>query len=291
MEYTWAINSYKNLSYLKLAIKSIRKNAFYKNQPIIVYTENDPETAAWISSQPDIECIIEENTVAKGIGGGANAAIKRVKTEFFSLIHSDMYISRHYDAPLLDIVKNSATPTVACAWRIEPNIWNQHSRLGTTMVPVDTTNGFGMYHHDFAAADFEDWADEFVKDNSIQFRKVEGVSYMMRKSDWDKIGGNDDIYRPTSWEDTDLHLRMTYHNYNFVVTSKAVVWHFGSRGANFMGQNDKITGRSERQLKAEQENAHKWMEKWKEPPTFDNNGFIVLTDSLKKRYKEIYECK
>ena len=97
------------------------------------------------------------------------------------------------------------------------------------------------------------------------------------------------MYRPSSWEDTDLHLRMAYHNYNFVVTSEAVVWHFGSRGANFMEQNDKITGRSERQLKAEQANAQKWMQKWGEAPTFDNNGFIVLTEGLKKRYSEIYQ--
>jgi len=289
MDYTWVINSYKNLPYLKLAIGSIRKNAFYKGMPIIVYTENDPETAAWLAEQPDIEYIFENNPVAKGIGGGVNEAIKRVKTPYFNLIHSDMYISRHYDKPLFDLVKNNPEPTVACAWRVEPNIWSQGDRMGTTMAPANAKDGFGVYWHDFEGDQFESFADEFVKENLIRFRKVEGVSYVMRKSDWDKIGGNDDLYRPSSWEDTDLHLRMAYHNYNFVVTSEAVVWHFGSRGANFMEQNDKITGRSERQLKAEQANAQKWMQKWGEAPTFDNNGFIVLTEGLKKRYTELYE--
>ena len=276
------------MPYLKLAIASIRRNAFYKDAPIIVYTENDPETGEWISSQPDITPIVETNAVQKGIGGGANVAISRVQTEFFSLVHSDMYISKHYDKPLLDEVEKSEVPLVACAWRVEPNVWNQPSRLGTTMVPTSSADGFGMYHHDFQAEAFESTADNFVISNNVKFRKVEGVSYVMRKADWDRIGGNDPLFAPASWEDMDLHLRMAYHGYNFVVTSKAVVWHFGSRGAIFMDQPDKLVGRSERQLKAERDNAAKWLTKWGEAPTFDENGFIVLTEGLKKKCKEIY---
>lgn len=288
MSLTWCINSYKNLPYLKLAIQSIRKNGYYKNSPIIVYTENDDETGEWISSQSDITPIVESNKIPKGIGGGTNEAIARVQTEYFSLIHSDMYISEHYDKPLLEIVKNSDVPTVACAWRLEPNIWKQSTRMGTIMVPDNADEGFGVYWHDFQIEDFEVFADEFVEANNIKFRKVEGVSYVMRKSDWDRIGGNDDLFRPASVEDMDLHLRMICNGYNFVVTSKAIVWHFGSRGANFMNQNDKIVARSERQLKSEIDNAQKFISKWGEAPTFDEWGFIVLTDSLKARYKEIY---
>jgi len=287
---TWCINSYRNLPYLKLAVESIRKNAFYKNAPIIVYTENDQETANWISLQSDITPIVEFNPVPRGIGGGANVAISHVKTEYFSLIHSDMYISRHYDKVLLDIAKANEK-TVACAWRLEPDIWKQPSRMGTTMIPDNAKDGFGVYWHDFQAENFEAFAEDFVAANNIQFRKVEGVSYVMRKADWDRIGGNDPLYAPTSWEDMDLHLRMAYHDYNFVVTSKALVWHFGSRGANFMDQPDKITGRSERQLKAEQLNAQKFVGKWSEVPTFDEYGFIVLTPTLKEKYKEIYGNK
>ena len=289
MKLTWCINSYRNLPYLKLAIKSIRKNAFYKDSPIIVYTENDNETAEWIFYQEGITPIVEYNDVPKGIGGGANEAIARVKTEFFSLIHSDMYISRHYDKPLLEEVEKSSIPTVACAWRFEPNIWHQPSRVGTTMVPDDVADGLGVYHYDFQIENFEAAADAFVAQPECRFRKTEGVSYIMRKSDWDRIGGNDPIYSPASWEDMDLNVRMAYHNYNFVVTTKALVWHFGSRGAIFMDQPDKLIGRSERQIQAEKDNAVKWMKKWGEAPTFDENGFIILTDGLKKKYKELYE--
>jgi GT2 family glycosyltransferase len=156
IKYTWIINTWKSLCYLKLAIRSIRENAYYKNQPIIVYTENDSDTRDWLLQQPDIQCIYEDNVVPKGIGGGVNEAIKHVKTEYFSLIHSDMYISRHYDKPLYDLVSVTEKPLVACAWRCEPNIFNNQDRVGTTFAPADkpVNGGFGVYYHDFDASTF-----------------------------------------------------------------------------------------------------------------------------------------
>ena len=288
---TWCISTHNNYDYLKLAVESIRRNAFYKDSPIIIHAENCTDgTDEWLVQQPDITHLIDHHgDKPKGIGGGANFAIASVKTPLFSLLHSDMIISRHYDAPLIEEVEKSDKPMVACAWRAEPNIWNQPDRLGTTMVPVDTLNGFGMYHHDFEVDQFESWADEFVKQPSIRFRKVEGVSYVMRKSDWDYVGGNDDIFRPASVEDNDLHLRMQCLGVNMVVTSKAVVWHFGSRGSIFMGQKDKLEGRSARQLQSERDNSIKWMNKWKEAAQYDEVGFIRATPTLISRYKELYE--
>ena len=175
-KYTWILNTYKSLPYLKLAVESIRENSFYKNQPIIVYTENDTETRDWLLQQNDIECIYEENAKPKGIGGGVNEAIKRVRTEFFSLIHSDMYISKRYDKPLLDIVSKTEKPIVAGAWRLEPNIFNNQDRLGTTFCPPNTEEGFGTYYHDFKKKEFLDWAEDFVStSHAPDFRKVEGV--------------------------------------------------------------------------------------------------------------------
>ena len=279
--YTWVINSYKNLPYLKLALVSIRRNAYYKNQPIIVYTENDPETAAWCDTQADIECIHETNEVQKGIGGGVNEAIKRVKTEFFSLIHSDMYISEHYDAPLLDLIITNYDPTVACAWRVEPNIWNQSDRVGTTMAPANTTEGFGLYHHDFQPENFEAWADMFVKEPPLRYRKVEGVSYMMRTKDFIP---NSPVWAPTSMEDHDQSVRMQCEGYNFIVTSEAVVWHFGARSSHFLGQPDKLIGTSERQKVTEARNYQRWLKIWQEPLSYDEVGFIKVSDNMRSIY-------
>ena len=46
---TTCISSNNNLDYLKLAIQSVRKNAFFKDMPIIVYAENCSDgTDEWL---------------------------------------------------------------------------------------------------------------------------------------------------------------------------------------------------------------------------------------------------
>ena len=281
-KYTWILNTYKSLPYLKLAIESIRENAHYENQPIIVYTENDEETYEWLKQQNDIETIYEKNEVPKGIGGGVNECIKRVKTEFFSLVHSDMYISRYYDAPLLEIVSNTEKPIVACAWRLEPNIFNNVERVGTLFAPPDTENGFGVYHHDFKKKEFLDWVDYSFSQEPIQnFRKVEGVSYMMRTK---YFVPNDARFAPSSYEDHMQSVIMQLKGYDFVVTSTAMVWHFGARSSHFLGQHDKLTGTSDRQKQSEAKNYRTWLELWGEPPQYDNLGFIKATENMKKRF-------
>ena len=286
---TWCISTHNNLDYLKLAVSSIERNGHYKDAPIIIHAENCTDgTDEWLATQNRVTALIDHHDgPSKGIGGGANEAISNVKTPMFSLIHSDMVISRHYDAPLVEEIEaNPYSPVVAGAWRLEPNIWNQPDRMGTTMAPPDVLNGFGMYHHDFDVTGFENWADEFVKQPTIRFRKVEGVSYVMKKLVWDYVGGNCVWSRPSSWDDQDLTARWDCEEYGFVITSKAVVWHFGSRGSIFMGQSDKLEGRSQRQIECEQRNVRKWLEIWGEPAKYDEVGCIIVSDAMRAKYKQ-----
>lgn len=289
MNYTWIINSYKSLPYLKLAVESIRDNAYYRNRPILVYTENDEETRDWLYNQIDIQTIYEKNDTPKGIGGGVNEAIKQVKTEFFCLIHSDMYISRHYDKPLFDIVSNTEKPTVACSWRLEPNVFNNQDRIGTVFAPPNTEEGFGAYHHDFKKNEFLSWADDFVAtSNAPNFRKVEGVSYVMRTK---YFINNDPRFAPSSFEDHMQSVIMQLNGYEFVVCGKSIVWHFGARSSHFLGQHDKLVGTSDRQKQSEAKNIRTWISLWGETPSYDEFGFIRVTEQMRQRYinnKELY---
>lgn len=283
-KFMWAINTFRSLPYLKLAIESIRENAYYKNQPICVYVENDEETAEWLKQQSDITPIIEYNKVPVGIGGGVNKIVEKCKTEFVSIIHSDMYISRHYDKPLLDIVSNTEKPIVAGSWRLEPNIFNNQDRLGTVFCPPNTEEGFGTYYHDFKKKEFLDWAEDFVKTSKApDFRKVEGVSYMIRTK---YFINNFDAYRPSSFEDHHQSVVMQIKGYDFVVSGKAIVWHFGARSSHFLGQHDKLTGTSDRQKQSEAKNIRTWFELWGEGPSYDNLGFIKVTDNMRQRFNQ-----
>jgi GT2 family glycosyltransferase len=290
MNYTWIINTHRNLDYLKLAIDSIRSNAFNKNAPIIVYVENDKETADWLLSRSDIHSLIEYNDVPKGIGGGVNEAIKQVRTEYFNLIHSDMYIGRNYDKALIECYQtcllNHGVPYFVSATRIEPNIFGpyQTSRPGTIVVPKEA---FGEFHHNFDWLEFRNWSSDFVVANEPHMhRKLEGVSYFGKTEDFLKTGGNDPLFAPASYEDHDLTIRMMCMGYEFATTNQAVVYHFGARGSIFRG--DDLTTRHPRQVKAEADNHTKWMKKWGEMFTEDEVGFVKLTPTLKQRFRELY---
>jgi GT2 family glycosyltransferase len=288
-DYTWIINTHKNLPYLKLALESIFRNAHYTDAPVIVYVENDKETADWLMTQDFVTAIIEENTVPKGIGGGVNEAMKHVETPYFNLIHSDMFIAPGYDKALLDVCKKyedeRGVPHFVSATRVEPDIFgNPTSRPGTIVVPKDV---FGEFHHNFDKVYFEDWAESFIHSNEEQLhRKLEGVSYLGRTQVFLDSGGNDPLFAPASYEDHDLSIRLMCQGVDFLTTSKAVTYHFGSRGAIF--RDDDLTKRHPRQIEAERVNFKKWMDKWGEHFQHDELGFIKLTDGLRKRYSELY---
>ena len=142
-------------------------------------------------------------------------------------------------------------------------------RPGTVIVPKDV---FGAYHNDFHSEHFEEWANEFIESNNFEIPKGEGVSGLIRKVDWDEIGGNDSLFAPASWEDMDLFLRMLQNEFEFILSSKSVVWHFGARGSHRLEENNGQT--SIRQKIAEQENQKRWISKWKSLPAFDEYGMI-----------------
>lgn len=277
---TFCISTYNNLNYLKLAIESVREYSFYKDSPFIIHAENCTDgTNEWLESNKEkynLEIYIEpNNTEVRGIGGGMNFCADKVKTEYIMFLHSDFFVSKNWDIECLKIFEEN--PADQKMWvfsqRIQPNIFNEESRPATYVVPIDW---FGAHHDDFEKEIFIDYADAFAGMNDIQFQWAEGVSGLIRKKDWDYIGGNDPIFSPTSWEDKDLFLRMLYEDFKFVVTTKSVVWHFGARGSHRLEEND---GKSDdRQIMSERKNYNNWIEKWGMPPQFDERGFIKRFD-------------
>lgn len=277
---TFCISTFNNLNYLKLAIESVRENSFYKNSPFIIHAENCTDgTNEWLEENKNkynLEIFIEANNInVRGIGGGMNFCAERVKTEYIMFLHSDFYVSKDWDIECLKVFENNPDEKMwVFSHRIQPNIFKEESRPATIIVP---TEWFGAYYHDFDKDSFLEYAKEFSQMNDHIFEWGEGVSGLIRKKDWDLIGGNDPIFSPTSWEDKDLFLRMLYANYKLIVTTKSVVWHFGARGSHRLEENDGKS--SQRQIESEQKNYINWINKWGRPPQFNNMGFIKRFDS------------
>ena len=272
---TFCISTFNNLNYLKLAVESVRKNSYFKDAPFIIHAENCTDgTNEWLEKNKDkynLTLIIEPNNkIVRGIGGGMNVCAENVKTEYIMFLHSDFYVTKNWDIECLKLFnKYPNLPMWVFSYRIQPNIFNENSRPGTLIVP---NNYFGAYYNDFTPDLFLQYAKEFSELNDFEIELGEGVSGLIRKKDWDFIGGNDPIFSPTSWEDKDLFLRMIIKGYKFVVTSKSIVWHFGARGSHRLEENNGQT--SQRQKEAETKNVINWLNKWKKMPVFNENGFI-----------------
>tara|TARA_Y100000593_G_scaffold86627_1_gene165741 strand:- start:2135 stop:3019 length:885 start_codon:yes stop_codon:yes gene_type:complete len=286
---TTCISTYNNFDYLKLAVKSVRENSHFKDAPFVIHAENCTDgTNEWLEENKDkynLEIYIEPNNeVVRGIGGGMDFVASKVKTEFINFIHSDFYVAKNWDIELLKVFdKYPDEPMMVFSHRVQPNIFNEKpGRPGTHIVPC---NEFGEFHHNFDEEYFLQWCQEFSNINDFEIRKGEGVSGMIRKKDWDYIGGNDPLFAPASWEDMDLFLRMQLENYKIVLTSKSMVYHFGARGSHF--PTDDFTTKSVRQRKAEHENRVKWIKKWGDEPVFDDLGFIKSNRYYVSKYKEL----
>ena len=274
---TFCISTYDNLEYLKIAVDSVRKNSFYKDAPFIIHAENCTDgTNEWLFENQDkynLTLLIEPKTLnVRGIGGGMNICAEHVETEYIMFLHSDFYVTKDWDKALLDIFENYPNTRLwVNSWRVEPDMFpNSQTTPGNIVVPKES---FGEYFSNFNSELFDNWANEFILENNVEIPRGLGVSGLIKKSDWDHIGGNDPIFSPTSWDDHDLFLRMYQDKYKFITTSKSLVYHFGARGSHRLEENQNKS--SERQQISEYKNARKFFEKWGGFPIFDEYDQII----------------
>ena len=285
---THCISTYNNLDYLKLAIKSVRLNSYYKNAPFIIHAENCTDgTDEWLKENGEkynLEYYIDKNDIPLGIGGGMNFCANKVKTKFINFLHSDFYVSKNWDLNLLETHKKHPSKSWIFSQRIQPNIFNESSRPGTLIVEL---NDFGAYYSDFKEEEFLNYSEELSNLNDFEIILGEGVSGLILKEDWDYVGGNDPLFSPASWDDKDLFLRCLLKDFKLVLTTTSVVWHFGARGSHRLEENEGKT--SQRQIEAERKNSQKWLTKWNQFPTFDQNGMIKKDGmEINNLYKDIY---
>lgn len=270
---SFCISTYNNLNYLKIAVKSVRDNSYFSDAPFIIHAENCTDgTNEWLADNIGkyrLTVYIDKNEQALGIGGGMNFCASKVITDYIMFLHSDFYVTKDWDLACYEEIKKHKDPTMVFSHRVEPDMFGSAQRAGTVIVPKDA---FGAYYNDFDAPAFDEFAKEFIELNDFTIPKAEGVSGLIKKQDWDIVGGNDPIFAPTSWEDMDLFLRMLYEGYKFVLTSKSLVWHFGARGSHRLEENSGKT--SERQRESEFKNAQNWLKKWGKMPQFDQYGMI-----------------
>ncbi len=287
---SYCIGTCNNLPYLKLVIQSIRKYSHFKNSPIIIFAENcnKDNTYEWLNENKekyDLTVIIENNENPKGIGQSMNVTAIQAKTEYILFLHSDMFISKNLDLECLKIFEKYPNEKLwVNPFRFQPNCFKENDRPGTNFFSYEH---FGYKADDFDEPFFIDYAEEFSKLNpNVEIPKGEGVSGMIRKSDWNNIGGCD-LQFIAYYDDMDIFLRCRLAGYKFLITSNAIVWHFGSRSDKSNFPTDDIV-RSEKSKQYEQESGNKFLKKWGFLPINDEFGFVDFPPNIdKEKYKHL----
>jgi len=276
---TSVIPTFNNLPYLKLTVQSVRQNCYYNDMPIFIFAENCTDgTNEWLAENADelgIEYYIETgNEEQRGIGGGIDLCVSKVRTEFVNILHSDFWVAPNQDIELLKLYHEVEGRLITSSFRVQPDIFPNDPpyRPGTVFYPKDD---FGAYHDDFKQKVFDEWATEFSKDNDIQVRKCGGAGYFCRVEDHIWIGGNDPIFEPMYWEDKDLFMRMQMEGYKFIMTSKSVVWHFASRTSRFPNGTKNLKHRPPHLAEWENRATQRFIEKWGRLPNEDEDTFLI----------------
>tara|TARA_Y100000310_G_scaffold331978_1_gene406624 strand:+ start:331 stop:1233 length:903 start_codon:yes stop_codon:yes gene_type:complete len=279
---TSVIPTHNNLPFLKLTVKSVKKNCYYNDMPIFIFAENCTDgTNEWLTKNADelgIEYYIEtDNVEQRGIGGGIDLCVSKVRTEFVNILHSDFWVAPNQDIELLKLFDEFPNDRlIASSFRVQPDIFpnDPEYRPGTVFVPKDK---FGAYDDDFEEEYFDKWSIEFSESNDIHVRKAGGAGYFCRVEDHIYIGGNDPRFEPMYWEDKDLFSRMQMEGYKFIMTSKSVVWHFTSRTSRFPDSTRVLdnNNRPSRLVEWEQRAMRRFIKKWGRLPEEDGESFVL----------------
>lgn len=276
---TNCIGTYNSLPFLKLTIESIRKNEYFKS-PLIVFADGCTDgTNEWLdanSEKYNITTIIEPRCDDSSNGYGMNRCAEDVTTEFINFIHADMYCAKDFDVALYNRIQSypDTKRVIVSSYRIQPNVFHngmESDRPGTVMIDPSIC---GDMPETFNESVFQEIAEQFVTDYSeLSVPKAEGCSFIIRKRDWDFIGGNDLQFKPNGFDDMDLFLRMRRAGFIYETIGASVVYHFAGRGGNgFFGNG--LSGRNESNQIGEIKSSKVFLEKWGSFPIFDEWGMI-----------------
>lgn len=280
---TNCIGTYNSIEYLKICIKSIRKNEFFKS-PLIVFADGCTDgTNEWLlenKEKYDITCIIEDRCENSSNGYGMNVCASHVETEYINFLHADFYCHQHFDLNLYNIMlKHKDKRYTASSYLIQPSLFNVVDYPGVTQVPLDVC---GHNYSTFKEDVFTNLAND-LEDQQLNYPIIVGCAFMIKKEDWDFVGGNDISFKPNGYDDTDLFIRMINLGFKYEVTTDSVVFHFAGRGGNGFFHND-TSKRNNTNLLGEIKTSKIFHEKWQASVFYDKYNMV---DGL--QYKERYD--
>ena len=208
--YSIIIPTFNNLEYLKLCIKSIKKNSNFEHQIIPHINIGDDGSKDYVKSQNLDYTYTEYNA---GICEGMNKAAKKAKFDYILYAHDDFYFCPDWDKELKKEVETIG----------HNNFYLSGTMIGTT--GVDSLN-CGTSINNF---DENKLLNNYQKLNFFDFQGSTWAPHLIHKDLWNKVGGFSEEFYPGTGSDPDLNMKLWKEGVRiFKGLSKCLVFHFGS---------------------------------------------------------------
>ena len=203
------IPTYNNLEYLKLCIKSLEKNSYFKNQIICHVNIGEDGTIEYLESK---QIDYTHTSYNSGICEGINKAAKIAKFDYYLYVHDDFYFCPDWDTILLKEVKN---------------IGHNYFYLSGTMM----NQGQIKFNCGNAPNDFDEnkFLNEYKNHNFYNFQGSTWAPSLVHKEIWGKVRGLSEEYFPGTGSDPDFNMKLWKIGVRiFKGINDFKVYHFGS---------------------------------------------------------------
>jgi glycosyltransferase involved in cell wall biosynthesis len=219
------IPTWNNLAYLQLCIKSIRKNAHFEHQIIVIINEGKDGTLEWVETQTDLDYIFSDTNL--GICFGLNAARSLIQGNYVCYMNDDMYACPNWDLPL----KNE----------IDAIGHNYFFLSGTMIEPTDTNNPCVIiqpYGTDIDTFEEELLLKNYKKNTKKDWKGATWPPNILHRDLWDLVGGMSVEFSPGMYSDPDLSRKLWAAGVRyFKGIGESRVYHFGSKSTGKVKHN------------------------------------------------------
>ncbi len=203
------IPTFNNVEYLKLCIKSLKKNSYFKNQIICHVNIGEDGTIDYLKKN-NIE--YSYTSYNSGICKGINMASKLSKFDYYLYAHDDFYFCPKWDYILFNEVRK---------------IGHKNFYLSGTMMNQ------GQIKFNCGDTPIEFNEDKFLKHyqdyNFFDFQGSTWAPSLVHKNLWNKVGGLSEEYFPGTGSDPDFNMKLWKEGIRiFKGINDFKVYHFGS---------------------------------------------------------------
>lgn len=222
---SFIIPSRNNLKYLKWCYNSIRKNLGYVHEICIADDASEDGTWEWLQdiAKSDMGVKIHRNKgpERQGLVVLYDKLVKDYSTnDIIMIFHADMYACPGLDDAIFKHLKQG---TIVSATRVEPSLHPP----GVEKIVSD----YGIEPEEFDEVKFLNDLNTFKDSEKI----TNGIfaPWAIYKKDFWAVGGHDELFSPTSREDSDIFNRFHLNGCKFIQTWEGMVYHLTSRGSRF----------------------------------------------------------